>query len=248
MSSLMELIGPWLGTLVFFGAYSVYYKDNPLYRFVQSLVVGVGAGYLFSAQIMMFTRIIMPELLQPSDPLAQPAAALALVMGLAFFCIFIPRLTSIYRAASILVMTVGIGLVLPLGVAIIWTVTQSYAVNLFAGLGPIVTGICYVLGLSYFLFTEKVDKPTAPFRSLGRVVLLVYAAMCISMTGLGKLAMIQWKVLDAIWGYPPTWEIPVGIFILILIDAFVYRLRNLIPGAKAAEAETKTKPTRGKSE
>ncbi len=242
MASPIEPFMPWLSALVFFGAYSVYYKDNPLYRFVQSLVVGIGAGYLFAAQLMMLQRVILPQLT------ILPAAALALVMGLAFFCIFIPQLISVYRAASILVLTVGIGIVLPMGVAIIWTVTAAYAKNLFAGLGPIVTGICYVLGLSYFLFTGVTEKPTAPFRSLGRVVLLVYAAMCISMTALGKLAMIQWKVLDALWGYPQTWQVPVGIFILMLIDAFVYPLRNLVPGAKAAEAEPKRKSTRGKSE
>jgi len=234
MVSPIEPLMPYLSALVFFGAYSVLYKDNPLYRFIQSLVVGIGAGYLFAAQIMMVHRVILPQL-------STPAAALALVMGLAFFCIFIPRLISVYRAASILVLTVGIGIVLPFGVAIIWTVTESYAKNLFAGLGPFVTGLCYVLGLSYFLFTEKVDKPTAPFRNLGRVVLLVYAAMCISMTALGKLAMIQWKVLDAIWGIPPTWQIPVGLFMLMLIDAFVYPLRKLVPGKETTEAKPKRK-------
>ena len=241
MVSPIEPLMPYLGALVFFGAYSVLYKDNPLYRFIQSLVVGIGAGYLFVSQIMMVQRVILPQL-------SDPSVALALVMGLAFFCIFIPRLISVYRAASILVLTVGIGIVLPMGVAIIWTVTLSYAKNLFAGLGPLVTGVCYVLGLSYFLFTSVAEKPTAPFRSLGRVVLLVYAAMCISMTALGKLAMIQWMVLDAIWGIPSTWQIPIGIFILMLIDAFVYPLRNLVPRAKAAEAEPKRKSTKGKSE
>lgn len=231
MASPLEPIMPYLNTLVFFGAYSVLYKDNPLYRFVQSLVVGIGAGYLFVTQIWMVQRNILPQL-------SMADAVLALVMGLAFLCIFVPQLINVYRAASILVMTVGIGIVLPMGVAITWTATLGYAKGLFTGLGPFVTGVCYALGLSYFLFTGVAERPTAPLRYLGRVVLLVYTAMCISMTALGKLNLIQWKVLDALWGIPATWQIPIGIFILILIDAFVYPLRNLVPGSKAAKEKS----------
>ncbi|UCD72608.1 MAG: hypothetical protein JSW01_03915 [Candidatus Bathyarchaeota archaeon] len=229
MSSPIEPLMPYLNTFVFFAAYSVLYKDNPMYRFVQSLVVGIGAGFLFMAQIDQIVRILVPSL-------PQPHAVIALVMGVAFFCIFIPGLINIYRAASILVMTVGIGIVLPYGVAITWTATLGYSQRLFTGLGPFVAGICYALGMSYFLFTGRLEKPTAPLRTLGRVVLLVYTAMCISMTALGKLNLIQWKVLDALWGIPSTWFIPVGIFVLILIDAFVYPFLG-VKKAKEVESE-----------
>jgi len=215
MSSPIEPIMPYLNTFVFFAAYTVLYKDNPIYRFVQSLIVGIGAGYLFMMQVGMIQRLLIPSL-------SRVQGILGLIIGLGFFCIFIPQLINIYRAASIIVMTVGIGLVLPYGVAITYTATLGYGEKLFAGFGPFVAGICYALGLSYFLFTSKVEKPTAPFRAAGRLILLIYTAMCISMTALGKLNLIQWKTLDAIYGIPPTWVIPIGLFLLCLIDAFVY--------------------------
>lgn len=215
MVSPIEPLMPYLNTFVFFAAYSILYKDNPMYRFVQSLVVGVGAGYLFMAQINMIQRMLIPAL-------PQPMAIAALIMGLAFFCIFIPRLINVYRAASIIVMTVGIGLVLPYGVAVTYTATLGYAQKLFTGAGPFVAGICYALGMSYFLFTGRLEKPTRHFRAAGRLVLLIYTAMCISMTALGKLNLIQWKVLDTLYGIPSTWWIPAGIFVLMLVDAFVY--------------------------
>jgi hypothetical protein len=215
MVSPIEPLMPYLNTFVFFAAYSVLYKDNPMYRFVQSLVVGVGAGFLFMAQVEQIQRMLIPAL-------PQPMAIAALIMGLAFFCIFIPGLINVYRAASIIVMTVGIGLVLPYGVAVTYTATLGYAQRLFTGFGPFVAGICYALGMSYFLFTGRLEKPTAPFRAAGRLVLLVYTAMCISMTALGKLNLIQWKVLDTLYGIPATWWIPAGIFVLMLVDALVY--------------------------
>ncbi len=229
---------PYLNTFVFFAAYSVLYKDNPMYRFVQSLVVGVGAGFLFMAQINVIQRMLIPAL-------PQVFAIIGLIMGLAFFCIFIPGMVNVYRAASIIVMTVGIGLVLPYGVAITYTATLGYAQRLFTGLGPFVAGTCYALGMSYFLFTGRLAKPTAPFRAAGRLVLLVYTAMCISMTALGKLNLVQWKVLDALFGVPPTWWIPIGIFVLCLIDAFVFPFMGI--KKVYVEEEAKEKPKRRRS-
>jgi len=238
MPSPIEPFMPYLNTFVFFAAYSVLYKDNPIYRFVQNLVVGVGAGYLFMMQVGQIQRLLIPAG-------AQPMAIIAWVMGLSFFCIFIPGLINLYRAASIVVMTVGIGLVLPYGVAITYTATLGYAQRLFTSAGWFVAGISYALGMSYFLFTGRLEKPTAPFRAAGRVVLLVYTAMCISMTALGKLNLVKWKTLDALYGVPATWWIPVGIFVLCLIDAFVYPFLG-VRKLYVVEAEEK-KPKRGRS-
>lgn len=237
MSSPIEPLMPYLNTFIFFAAYSILYKDNPMYRFVQSLVVGIGAGFLFMKQIDQVQRMLFPAL-------PQAHAVIALVMGIAFFCIFVPGLINVYRAASILVMTVGIGIVLPYGVAITWTASLGYAQNLFSGLGPAVAGISYALGMSYFLFTGKLEKPTAPFRTLGRLVLLIYTAMCVSMTALGKLNLIQWKVLDALYGVPTTWWIPAGIFALMLVDLLVF---PILGGKKEAEPEAKPKRRSRKS-
>jgi hypothetical protein len=160
------------------------------------------------------------------------------IIGIGYIFIFVPRLINVYRAVAILTMTVGIGVVLPYGPAIMWTATKSYAENALRGFGPFVAAVSYGLALSYFLFTSAVEKPTAPFRRAGRVVLLIYTAMCISMTALGKINLIQWKVLDTIQGVPPTWWIPLLMFLVILIDHFVYPLRSLV--SRAPEAEVKS--------
>jgi hypothetical protein len=65
------------------------------------------------------------------------------------------------------------------------------------------------------------------FRKLGRVVLLIYTAMTITTTALGKINLVQWKVLDTLQGVPATWWIPALMFIVMLVDNF-YPLKNLI--------------------
>jgi len=234
MVSPIEPLMPYLNTFIFFGAYTVLYKNNPVYRITQSLVVGVGAGYLLIAQINAFDRGVVQQTFVDGN--LNVAMLLPWIMGLAYLCIFVPRLINVYRAVSILTLTVGMGVVLPYGPALFWTVSQTYAQNALnfisdgitvATIGNLVTAISYVLGLSYFFFTDYASKPTTTFRSLGRVVLLVYTAMCITTTALGKINLVQWKVLDTLQGYPATWWIPALMFIVMLVDNF-YPLKNLI--------------------
>lgn len=234
MASPIEPLMPYLNTFIFFAAYSVLYKNNPMYKLAQSLVVGVGAGYLLVANIDAFNRgVIMNTFVNGN---INWAMILPWVMGLAYLCIFIPKLINVYRAVSILTLTVGMGVVLPYGPALFWTVSVGYAQNALNFLsegfsvstfGQLITAVCYALALSYFFFTDYAAKPTTVFRKLGRVVLLVYTAMTITTTALGKINLVQWKVLDTLQGVPATWWIPALMFIVMLIDNF-YPLRNLI--------------------
>jgi hypothetical protein len=209
MSSPIEPLMPYLNTFIFFAAYTVLYKNNPVYRIAQSLVVGVGAGFLLVANINAFNRGVIQQTFVNGG--LNFSMLLPWILGLAYLCIFIPSLINVYRAVSILTLTVGIGVVLPYGPALFWTVSVGYAQNALnfiteglstSTLGQLLTAIAYVLGLSYFFFTDYAARPTTTFRRLGRVVLLVYTAMTITTTALGKINLIQWKVLDTISGVP----------------------------------------------
>jgi hypothetical protein len=231
---------PYLNTFIFFAAYTVLYKNNPMYKLTQSLIVGVGAGYLLISNIDAFNRGVVMNMFVDGN--LDYALLLPWIMGLAYLCIFIPKLINVYRAVSILTLTVGMGVVLPYGPALFWTISVGYAQNALNFLsegfsvttfGQLLTAVAYALGLSYFFFTDYAAKPTTQFRKMGRVVLLVYTAMTITTTALGKINLVQWKVLDTIQGVPATWWIPALMFIVMLVDNF-YPLRNLI--GKGSEA------------
>jgi len=241
MPAIIEPFMPYLNTFIFFAIYTTLYKNNPVYRIAQSLVVGVGAGYLVVAQVDAWQRGVMSQMFVAGN--FNFEMLIPWIMGLAYFCIFIPQLINVYRAISILTLTVGMGVVLPYGPAIFWTISQTYAQNAlnilkvgvtFASVGTLVTAIAYVLGLSYFLFTDKVAKPTAPFRQGGRIVLLIYTAMTITTTALGKVNAVQWKVLDAIQGVPATWWIIVVLIAGMVVDYF-YPLGKIFGSSKKAD-------------
>jgi hypothetical protein len=56
---MMEMIGIWIAALLTLGIFSFLYKDNPFYKFCESLFVGVSAGYWF---VTTFWQVFMPKL------------------------------------------------------------------------------------------------------------------------------------------------------------------------------------------
>ena len=234
MASPIEPFMPYLNTFIFFGAYTILYKNNPIYRLTQSLILGVGAGYLFVSQIDAFQRTVIANTFV--EGALNIEVVLAWIMGLAYLTIFSQRTVGIYRTVSIIAITVGMGIALPYAPAVFWTSTLAYGQNAFnflnqglsvATLGNFVTAIAYATGISYFFFTDKASKPTVIPRKMGRLVLLIYTSISIVTAALGKVNLVQWKMLDAIQGYPPTWWIPALMFVIMLVDHF-YPLKRLI--------------------
>lgn len=41
----LEIVGLWIAALLTLGAYTILYRENPIYRFVEHLFIGVAAGY-----------------------------------------------------------------------------------------------------------------------------------------------------------------------------------------------------------
>lgn len=234
MASPITPFMPYLNTFIFFAAYTILYKHNPIYRLAQSLMVGVGAGYLFISQVDAFNKNVASQTFVDGN--LNVGMLLPWIIGISYLTIFSQKTIDIYRTVSIVAVMVGMGIALPYAPAVFWTSTLSYGQNAFnfigdgisvATIGNLVTAISYSCGISYFLFTETASKPTVIPRKLGRLVLLIYTAITIVTAALGKVNLIQWKMLDAIQGYPATWWIPALLFIAMLVDNF-YPLKNLI--------------------
>jgi hypothetical protein len=55
-----EIIGVWIGAILTLGIFSFLYKDNPFYKFSESLFIGVSAGYWF---VVTFWQYFLPKLI-----------------------------------------------------------------------------------------------------------------------------------------------------------------------------------------
>jgi hypothetical protein len=54
-----QTIAVWIGAFLTLGTYSFLYKDNPAYKFCESLYVGLSAGYWF---VQIWARRFVPDL------------------------------------------------------------------------------------------------------------------------------------------------------------------------------------------
>jgi len=91
--------GYWVAAILTICIYSFLYKDNPLYKFAESLFVGVGAGYWVA---LLYHETIFPKLIQPlfAPPEGEPVAWFRIFPGvLALFMLlrFFPKLSWLSR-------------------------------------------------------------------------------------------------------------------------------------------------------
>jgi hypothetical protein len=54
--------GYWVAAILTISIYSFLFKDNPLYKFAESLFVGIGAGYWVC---LLYHETLVPKLIQP---------------------------------------------------------------------------------------------------------------------------------------------------------------------------------------
>lgn len=143
LESLTGIVGVWLAALLTLAIFSFLFKDNPLYKFAEHLVVGVSAGY---TAVALYTSSVRSLIL---DPLAKdfqeggPFSSLdrfeqlllhvtPAVLGLMMWARVSPKAAWVGRLPLALFLGVASGLNIP-------TYLQTYVVQpLRATLLPIV--------------------------------------------------------------------------------------------------------------
>lgn len=123
----LRTAGVWIAAIMTLGVLSYLYRDNPLYKLVESLVVGVSAGYFF---VVGFWDVLVAKLMLGLIPAMAHAWAIPLgpgetpkdqdwwtlvplVLGVLIFGRFIPKLEWIasWPLAFVVGMTAGLKLI-----------------------------------------------------------------------------------------------------------------------------------------
>src|SRR5262245_27182016 len=112
----MPGIGVWIAALLTLAAFSFLYKDNPFFRFAESLFAGVSLGY--------YVGIVLDQTLKPNlfEPLGAdlhslqhglPAQNLDLVVagliGVLLYMRYVPRIAWVSRYALAIYVSYYIG-------------------------------------------------------------------------------------------------------------------------------------------
>lgn len=97
-------LGIWIAAGLTLCIYSFLYKDNPFYKFAESLYVGVSAGYWL---IYTYAYVIQPMLIEPIANNGEYVLLIPAFFGMIMLTRWFPKIAWLSRWA--IAFTVGIG-------------------------------------------------------------------------------------------------------------------------------------------
>ena len=91
-----QLIGVWIGAFLTLCIFSFLYKDNPFFRFAESLFAGVSLGYYIG---IVAVNTMVPNLFRPlfGDFAKNGHLLIPLLLGLNLYTRFVPRIAWMAR-------------------------------------------------------------------------------------------------------------------------------------------------------
>jgi len=191
--------GYWVAAILTISIYSFLYKDNPLYKFAESLFVGVGAAYWLA---LLYHETLVPKLIQPLffPPEGESVMWIRIFPGiLAIFMLlrFYPKLSWLSRWA--LGFIVGMYSAVNItGFAQADFVAQIYATmrTPLSGAGPLATilNISAIVGvfavLIYFFFSKEHRGVVGGVAKLGIWFLMVAFGASFGYTVMGRVSLL----------------------------------------------------------
>ncbi len=161
-------LGVWLAALTTLALYSFLYKENPAYRAVEHLYVGVAAGHAIAMGWVNVRDMGLQPIVQ-----GKMLAIVPVILGILMFARFVRRYSWLARYPIALVVGTGSGLALR-GIPPTQIIAQVRAT--FIPLTSINNLIIFVgvLGtLAYFLFTQKHEGSFGALTRVGKWAMMV---------------------------------------------------------------------------
>lgn len=196
-----ETIGLWVAAIFTLAIFSFLYKENPLYRFAEHLVVGTSLGY---TMVIYWQRVFYPRLVEPvfihgeSLILIVPA-----MLGLLYVTRFFPRIAWLSRYPMAFLLGMGMGVALPYDMqAYILRQIQATLIPLYTPgapwyntLGAVVIVLGTLAGLIYFFFSKPHKGPFFGFGSkVGIWIIMIGFGATFGFTVMGRISLLIGRV------------------------------------------------------
>ncbi len=202
-----EILCVWIGAFITLCCFSFLYKDNPFYRFAESLFVGVSAGYYLS--VVYFHQVLKPNLLAKLFPTFFNVGEAAKVapdywliipgfLGCLMLLRFSQKLAWVSRFTVAFVMGVSTGLT-------IVTSAQQYLIPqiakaikpifIYGDIGQSISNTVLVVGsiacLFYFFFSTEHRGPVyGNLAKIGIWFLMISFGASFGATVMGRISLL----------------------------------------------------------
>ena len=207
-----ETVGLWVAAIFTIGIYSFLYKENPLYRLAEHLVVGVSLGYSIA---ITWTRVIEPKLISPIADGEQGAWLLLVpaLLGLLYITRFFPSVAWLSRYPMAFLMGAGMGIGFPLSMkAMVLRQLEATLIPLYeAGLpwetvlGNVVMVLGTLAALIYFFFSKPHKGPFFGTGSkIGIWVIMIGFGATFGFTVMGRISLLIGRIQFLLYDWLPT--------------------------------------------
>ncbi|MEM2183949.1 MAG: hypothetical protein QXO99_01490 [Candidatus Methanomethylicia archaeon] len=194
MVTLQELIFVWTAVFVSFGCLSYLYRENPLFRFVEHLYVGISVGYGVSYDLWFFQNYLYnPVVYRGRWDFVFPWA----LIGLCYYFFFSRKYFWLYR------IPIAIGIGYGLGTGLRGTIRSDFISQINAAIGtslfaadPFTTFNRFVLffgavlAIFFFIFTTELKGPLKNLNKAGRYVILAALGAAFANTVMGRESLL----------------------------------------------------------
>jgi hypothetical protein len=204
----LPVIGVWIAAFLTIACLSFLYKDNPIFRFAESLFAGISLGYYVG---IVLNQTLMPNLFLPMrEDFAQNWDLLVPgLLGALLYMRYAPKIGWVSRYALAIYVTYYIGVeftrklhgeVLPQMARAIQPLVKLDQATLFS--------LTYIAGvfsvLIYFFFSREQGPVTKRIARLGVWFLMISFGAAFGFTVMGRVALLigrlNFLILD--WLYP----------------------------------------------
>lgn len=203
-----DRIGIWIAALLTLAIYSFLYKDNPIYRFAESLLIGISVGFLL---VVTFDATIIPNALGPIGQSTKNMFALGslssvgsfiwtlipVILGLLMFMRFIPGMTWLSRIALALYIGFGAGASIPANMQslilkqIEAATRQFLNINsIWMGIDSIIVIVGLVATLIYFYFSKPHAGNFGRVAKLGTYFLMIFFGATFGYTVMARISLL----------------------------------------------------------
>jgi hypothetical protein len=202
-------IGIWIPALLTLFAFSFLYKDNPFFRFAESLFAGVSLGYYIG---IVLNQTLMPNLWVPlhTDFAANWDLMVAGGVGLLLYMRYVPKIgwVSRYALAIYVAYYIGVEFTRRLHGEVLPQLSRTILPLWPWSWDTFKMSLVFMIGvysvLVYFFFSKEQNAVTRRIARVGIWFLMVSFGAAFGFTVMGRIALLIGRLNFLIlnWLYP----------------------------------------------
>jgi len=170
---------------------SFLYRDNPIYRIAESLLIGVSIGYTL---VIVWSNTLMDILFLPLWNQQQYALVIPLILGVLMFSRSFARTSSLSRIPIAVMIGSGAGIAIPVMLEartlkqISATVRPLLLESGFPDISSIVVIIGVLTTLSYFYFSREHKGVLGKSARIGTYFLMIFFGATFGYTVMSRMS------------------------------------------------------------